>query len=356
MEPVNGSTRVQTRRRSRSLETSVTAIRQPPLIDPFGRVHSTLRISVTDRCNLRCTYCMPTRDVSFLPRSKLLSFEEIETFVRAVVPCGVRKLRLTGGEPLVRSDVPELVAKLASIEGVEDLAMTTNATRLVTYARPLREAGLMRLNISLDAVSPDRHRQMTGGNCLDDALAGIAAAQEAGFSRIRLNAVAVPAVTEQEAVPLTKFARQCGLELRFIEQMRQPGFDDESPTGLTGSRLRDILAEEFGELKPAPRANDSQPAVDYEFADGKGVVGFIDTTSDPFCDACDRLRISADGKIANCLFSADSWDARASLRRGASAGEIVDIVRECLAAKISPEDSAKRQAEGMSHPMYRVGG
>jgi len=330
--------------------------RQPPLIDSYGRVHSTLRISVTDRCNMRCTYCMPTQDVKFMPRSELLSFEEIESFVRAVAPCGIRKLRLTGGEPLVRSDVPELVAKLSSIDGVDDLAMTTNATRLVKYAQSLKDAGLMRLNISLDAVSPRTHRELTGGDYLADALEGIVAAQEAGFRQIRLNAVAVTGVIEDEVAPLAEFARKLGLELRFIEQMPQPGSDDAPPLSLTGQRLRELLSAKYGDLSPAPRSNESQPAVDYVYADGRGVVGFVDTISNPFCDSCDRLRISADGKAANCLFSADSWDVRGPLRAGASAAEIVEIVRACLAAKISPEDSAKRQIEGMAQPMYRVGG
>ncbi len=284
------------------------------LQDPFGRRHASLRISVTDRCNIRCFYCMPEELVRFKPRHEILTFEEIERFVRAVVPLGVTRLRITGGEPLVRADLPQLVQLLRQVPGVEDLAMTTNGILLADQASDLRAAGLQRLNISLDALSEETFRRIARRDGVDQVLDGIEAARQAGFTKIRLNTVAMRGITEAEIIPLAQFARGSGLELRFIEFMPLDADENwQSEQVLSGADVRARLEEQFGPLLPAPRPDPSQPAVDYQYADGRGVVGFINPVTEPFCGACNRLRITAEGQVRNCLFSTVEWDARAAV-------------------------------------------
>lgn len=329
---------------------------QQPLIDAFGRVHSNLRISVTDRCNIRCSYCMPDESIRFLPRQDILTFEEIERFVRALVPLGVTRLRLTGGEPLVRADLPVLVEKLNRIAGVSDLAMTTNGILLSDHASALRRAGLRRLNISLDALSPEAFRRIARRDGIEQVLRGIAVAQQVGFQRIRLNTVALRGITEQEVIPLAEFARERNLELRFIEFMPLDGESQwQAQLVLPGEEIRSLLEEHFGPLTPAPRPDPSQPATDYCFAGG-GRIGFINPVTQPFCGDCNRLRLTAEGQVRNCLFATEEWDARALLRGGRGDQELVALVRACVAAKKpghgidSPEFLRPRRA------MYQLGG
>jgi GTP 3',8-cyclase len=327
-----------------------------PLVDSFGRVHTNLRISVTDRCNIRCFYCMPYEDVQFKPRHELLSFEEIERFASVVARLGVRKLRLTGGEPLVRAELPALVAQLAAVPGIDDLAMTTNGILLAQHAAALKRAGLQRLNISLDAMREDVFERIARRRGLNQVLDGIAEAQRQGFRQIRLNAVAIRGITEDEVVPLARFAREHGLELRFIEFMpldAEQRWRNEQV--LTGDEIRARLEAEFGPLTPADRPDPSQPAVDYRLADG-GRIGFINPVSEPFCGDCNRLRITAEGQVRNCLFSTVEWDARAVMRNGGSDDELADLVRACVAAK--------KTGHGMDEPgflrpqraMFQIGG
>jgi GTP 3',8-cyclase len=327
-----------------------------PLVDSFGRVHTNLRISVTDRCNIRCFYCMPYEDVQFKPRHELLSFEEIERFASVVARLGVRKLRLTGGEPLVRAELPALVAQLAAVPGIDDLAMTTNGILLAQHAAALKRAGLQRLNISLDAMREDVFERIARRRGLNQVLDGIAEAQRQGFRQIRLNAVAIRGITEDEVVPLARFACEHGLELRFIEFMpldAEQRWRNEQV--LTGDEIRARLEAEFGPLTPADRPDPSQPAVDYRLADG-GRIGFINPVSEPFCGDCNRLRITAEGQVRNCLFSTVEWDARAVMRNGGSDDELADLVRACVAAK--------KTGHGMDEPgflrpqraMFQIGG
>ena len=327
-----------------------------PLVDSFGRVHTNLRISVTDRCNIRCFYCMPHDDVHFKPRHELLSFEELERFAGVAARLGVSKLRLTGGEPLVRAELPALVAKLAAVPGIDDLAMTTNGILLAQHATALKQAGLQRLNISLDAMREETFERIARRRGLDQVLAGIAEAQRQGFRRIRLNTVAIRGITEDEVVPLAGFAREHGLELRFIEFMpldAEQRWQNEQV--LTGDEIRARLEAAFGPLTPADRPDPSQPAVDYRFADG-GMVGFINPVSEPFCGDCNRLRITAEGQVRNCLFSTVEWDARAILRSGGSDDELAELVRACV--------DAKKPGHGIDEPeflrpqraMFQIGG
>ena len=239
-----------------------------PIVDSFDRVHRNLRISVTDRCNIRCVYCMP-EDVTFLPASDILSFEEIERVVKLTVEMGINRVRLTGGEPLVRRELWRLIGALKKIDGLNDIGMTTNGILLEKHAADLKRAGLDRLNISLDTLDREQFRKLTRRDELDRALAGIAAARDAGFENTRINAVSMAGITEQEVVPLAKFCRENSLELRFIEFMPLDG-DQNWQTGnvLKGSDIRAMIEAEVGRLKTAERHYDAQPAMDFQYTDG----------------------------------------------------------------------------------------
>ncbi|MGE0757093.1 MAG: GTP 3',8-cyclase MoaA [Pirellulaceae bacterium] len=330
---------------------------QTPLIDKLGRVHTSLRISVTDRCNIRCFYCMPEVDVRFKPRHEILSFEEIERFARVTAELGIRKIRLTGGEPLVRADLHLLVEMLTAVPGMQDIALTTNGILLAEQAEALRRAGLQRVNISLDAMSEEVFQRISRRPGLDRVLAGIRAAQHVGFPVIRLNAVAIQGITESEVVPLGEFARRLGLELRFIEFMPLDADGQwQMDQVLTGETIRSILESEFGPLLPAERPDPSQPAMDYEFADGRGRIGFINPVTQPFCGDCNRLRLTAEGQVRNCLFSTTEWDARAVLRRGGSDAELAQLVRDCVAAKKPGHGIDSTEFVKPARAMYQIGG
>ncbi|MFM2096954.1 MAG: Cyclic pyranopterin monophosphate synthase [Planctomycetota bacterium] len=328
-----------------------------PLVDSFGRIHTSLRISVTDRCNIRCFYCMPNENVVFRPREEILTFEEIERFARVVARRGVNKFRLTGGEPLVRSDLDQLVRRLAAVPGIEDLTLTTNAMLLADQAIPLRRAGLQRLNISLDTLNEQTFQQITRRSGLDQVLAGIEAARDAGFQRIRLNAVAMRGITEQEILPLARYARERRLELRFIEFMP---LDAEHRWAthdvISGEAIRKTLESEFGPLIPVSRNDPSQPAFDYQYADGIARVGLINPVSQPFCQDCNRLRITADGHVRNCLFSTVEWDVRHLMRGGATDEAIEQLVRDCVMAKKAGHGIDAPEFIRPERAMYQIGG
>lgn len=328
-----------------------------PLVDSLGRVHTNLRISVTDRCNIRCFYCMPDENIRFQPRSEILTFEEIERLVRVMSPMGINKLRLTGGEPLVRSGMPDLVRRLAKIPGIEDIALTTNGILLADQAADLKAAGLRRVNISLDSLKEEVFQRISRRPGLDKVLAGIAAAQEVGFEKVRLNAIAIRGLTEAEVIPLGHFAREHGLELRFIEFMPLDAENHwETAQVLGGEEIRALLESEFGPLLPAERNDASQPATDFYFADGQGRIGFINPVTQPFCSDCNRLRVTAEGKLRNCLFSLVEWDARELLRSNASDLQIAERIRECVQAK---KPGHGIDGDGFIKPeraMYQIGG
>jgi len=329
----------------------------PPLIDSFGRQHTSLRISVTDRCNIRCFYCMPDENLTFLPRDELLDFEEILRFVKVVAPMGVTQLRITGGEPLVRRDLNKLVAQLSKVPLVEDLALTTNGILLAEHAQILRDAGLQRINISLDAMSEETFKKISRRDGLDQVFQGIFAARRVGFTKIRLNAVAIRGLTEPEIVPLGRFARQHDLELRFIEFMpldAERNWDQQQV--LSGADIRRQLEAEFGRLEPVPREDPSQPAIDYRFVDGKGRIGFINPVSEPFCGDCNRLRITAEGQVRNCLFSIVDWDARQLMRNGGTDEELAQLVRDCVVDKKAGHGIDSDEFIRPQRAMYQIGG
>lgn len=328
-----------------------------PLVDSFGRVHTSLRLSVTDRCNIRCFYCMPLENVVFRPREELLSFEEIERFVRALAPLGVTKVRLTGGEPLVRHELPKLVRRLADVPGIADLALTTNGVLLAEQAAELKAAGLDRLNVSLDTLNEATFERISRRQGLEKVLAGIFEAQRVGFTNIRLNAVAIRGLSEDDLVPLAAFSREHGMELRFIEFMPldAEGHWNKSEV-LTGAAIRTALEGAFGPLEPVTREDPSQPAVDFRFADGRGRIGFINPVSQPFCDDCNRLRLTAEGQVRNCLFSIVEWDARAVLRGGGSDDDLRELVRDCVAAKKRAHGIGEADFVKPARAMYQIGG
>ncbi len=328
-----------------------------PLVDRHGRVHTSLRVSVTDRCNIRCFYCMPNENVQFRPRNEILSFEEICRFASVVGQMGVRRLRLTGGEPLVRAELSHLVRMLAASSLVEDLALTTNGMLLAEQADDLRRAGLRRINISLDTLDEETFKKISRRDGLDRVLAGIAAAQNVGFEQIRLNAIAIAGLTEDEIIPLATFARSHALELRFIEYMPLDAERHwEAGDVLSGAVIRQILESEFGPLIPVARPHSSQPASDFVYADGKGRIGLIQPVSQSFCGDCDRLRLTAEGQVRNCLFSTAEWDARAILRDGGSDDDLAELVRDCIAAKAPAHGINTVEFIRPERAMYQIGG
>ena len=303
------------------------AERTGPLIDTFGRIHNNLRISVTDRCNLRCTYCMP-EEVTFLDKSALLTFEEITRFVEVAAPLGIDKIRLTGGEPLLRRDLPSLVRMLAPIPGIKDIGLTTNGLLLAQQAQSLYDAGLRRINISLDTLDPDRFHQLTRREGLDQVIAGIHAAKRAGFEPIKINAVSIRGITEHEVVPLAHFAREHGLEMRFIEYMPIGAAAWERDKVYFAHEILDLLEREVAPLAPVEDYDPRAPAMEFQYADGGGRVGIIASVSRPFCRSCNRVRLTAEGKLRNCLFALDEVDLKPLLRGGGSAEQIAALVRK----------------------------
>jgi len=326
------------------------------LIDSFGRVHNNLRISVTDRCNIRCVYCMP-ESVTFLPREHLLTFEEIERFVRVAATLGVDKIRLTGGEPLVRRDLPKLIALLAAVPGIKDVGLTTNGILLAPMAQALWDAGLRRINVSLDTMDPQRFLELTRRTGFEQVIEGILAAKAAGFDPVKVNAVAIKGTTEDDVVPLAAFAREHGLELRFIEYMPLDAGDRwERGKVLFASEILDILTRGIGPLVPAPNQDPRAPAADYDFVDGRGRVGLIASVSRPFCMSCNRVRLTADGKLRNCLFALDETDVRPLLRGDSGDAEIARALRESVAAKWEGHEINTARFIKPERLMHSIGG
>lgn len=285
-----------------------------PLVDTFRRHITYLRLSVTDRCNLRCQYCM-AENMTFLPRSEVLSFEEIVAIARAFTLRGVRKIRLTGGEPLVRNQIVELTRRLAVLPGLDELVMTTNGLLLPKYARELAAAGIRRLNISIDSLRPDRYRAMTRRGEVSDALAGIEAARAAGFERIKLNAVAMKGVNDDELPDLARFAVERDLDIAFIEEMPLGHIDSHrrGDTYLSNQTVRERLLAELPLIPSTMRTGG--PAQYWQVAGTRSRIGFISPHSQNFCGDCNRVRLTAEGRLLTCLGNEHSADLRAVIRR-----------------------------------------
>ncbi len=305
----------------------------PRLVDGFGRDITYLRLSVTDRCDFRCVYCM-AEDMTFLPRSAVLSLEEIERLARVFISLGIRKIRLTGGEPLVRKGLPELVARLGSLSGLDTLAMTTNGARLAALAPALRAGGLRQINISLDSLDPVRFRELTRTGVLADVLAGVEAAVAAGFPRIRLNSVILKGRNEDDVLALVAYAERMGVDLAFIEEMPLGVISehDRAQAHVSGQELLATIAASRP-LLPVISGEVGGPARYHQVQGSRTRLGFITPHSENFCATCNRIRLTAEGRLLLCLGHEHSLDLRAPLREGASDAELAALITGAMMRK-----------------------
>jgi cyclic pyranopterin phosphate synthase len=328
-----------------------------PLRDGWGREIRSVRVSVTDKCNFRCTYCMPAEGLEWLGRSEILTFEEIARLVGVLASLGVDEVRLTGGEPLVRRDLPTLVAMLAAIPGVRDLSLTTNGVLLDRLAGPLVAAGLKRINVSLDSLSHVRFAELTRRDALDAVLRGLEEAERYPELRpIKVNCVAIKGFTEEEVPALAELARRKPYIVRFIEFM--PLDADEiwrEDQVLAGGEIRALIEERYGPLVELP-AKASSTARRFGFADGIGELGFVNPVSEPFCSSCDRIRLTADGQLRTCLFSRREWDLKTPLRDGSSDKQLVAALRNAVAHKELKHRINERGFVRASRSMSQIGG
>jgi len=327
-----------------------------PLVDAWDREIKSLRVSVTDRCNFRCRYCMPAEGLEWVPREEVLSFEEITRLVCVLAAMGVEEVRLTGGEPLVRRDLPALVEMLSATPGVTDLSLTTNGVLLDRLAAPLVEAGLRRVNVSLDSLSHVRFAEITRRDVLDKVLRGLEEAERYPELRpIKVNCVSVKGFTEEEVPALAELARRKPYVVRFIEFM--PLDADEvwrEDEVLTVSEIRAIIEERWP-LEEIP-AKASSTARRFRFADGAGEIGFVNPVSEPFCSACDRIRLTADGQLRTCLFSRREWDLKTPLRNGASDAELERLLRWAVQHKELKHKINEPGFVRASRSMSQIGG
>jgi cyclic pyranopterin phosphate synthase len=328
------------------------------LRDRYGRIIDYLRISVIDHCNLRCVYCMPVRGLSFVATGELLTAAEIETVVHAATRQGFHKFRLTGGEPTLRPDVVEIVERIARCQGVDDVAMTTNAILLPRLARPLAQAGLRRLNIHVDTLHPERLKKLMRFGTVEEILAGVEAAEQAGLLPIKLNVVVTRDYNDADVVELARHAQERDWHVRFIELMPLGGSE---PAHVALSQFvpshetRERIEAALGPLQPLPAAHPADESRNYRFADGPGVVGFISPVSEPYCGSCNRMRLTADGKLHLCLLNDDELDVKRVLRSGGG----VDAVAEVLARAVALKPTGHRLEEGVSTErrlMFQLGG
>jgi cyclic pyranopterin phosphate synthase len=304
-----------------------------PALDQYGRRIDYLRVSLTDRCNMRCVYCMPAVGMQFAPRPELLTNDELLLALRAAARAGFRKLRLTGGEPLLRHGIVDLIREMKAIPGIEHIAMTTNALRLRKLAPDLKAAGLDRVNISIDSLDPQKFRQMTRGGSLDEVWAGIEAARSAGLEPIKLNAVVVRGMNDDEVIRLAELTLRYAWEFRFIEVMPLTGVAGLADEGVISSaELVSRLEAHYGPLEEIGQAA-SDPARTYRIPGAPGKIGFISSVSDPFCSTCNRMRLTADGRLHLCLLRDDEVDLRSAIRSGASLEELEQIVRHAVYVK-----------------------
>jgi GTP 3',8-cyclase len=326
------------------------------LVDSFDRVASDLRVSVTDRCNFRCRYCMPPEGLPWLPKDQVLSFEEITRITGVLVECGVRSLKVTGGEPLVRRDVPNLVRMLRGLGDDLDISITTNGFLLAQNAAELRDAGLNRVTVSCDSLIKHRFKEMTLRDALDEVLDGLRVSAELGLTPVKINTVVLRDTNEDEVANFAQLARDTGYEVRFIEYMPLDAQDDWSAQGVVpGAEILERIGEAF-ELVP-DTDDQPEPSTPFRFADGApGRVGIIPSVTQPFCDSCNRLRLTADGALRACLFALEETDLRSPLREGASDDDITELAKACVAAKWSGHRIGKADFIKPSRSMSMIGG
>ena len=325
------------------------------LVDTYGRIHRNLRVSLTDRCNLRCTYCMPNDFAAWLPSEHQLTTDELVRVIEIAVSEGINEVRLTGGEPLLRPDIVEIVSRINAITNAPTLTMTTNALTLEKVAKPLVDAGLTRINISLDTLDRDRFKLMTHRDRIDDVFAGIKAAQDAGINPIKINAVLLKGVNADEAPALLEWALANNLALRFIEQMPlDAGGIWERSALVTADDIYADLSTRY-ELTPC-NGRGSSPAEEFFVNGGPATVGIIGSVTRPFCGACDRLRLTSDGQLRSCLFSLEEMDLRTAMRNGASDEDIAARFRKTVAGKLPGHGINDPKFIQPQRPMSAIGG
>jgi len=323
--------------------------------DSFERPINYLRISVTDRCNLRCIYCMPPRGVRLMPHSALLSYEEIHTIVKAAAELGISKVRLTGGEPLVRVGLSELIKMLAQIETIDDISLTTNGVLLSHYAAELKSAGLRRVNVSLDTLRPDRFELITRRNKLGDVLEGIEVAKAVGLTPLKLNMVVIPGINDDEFLDFAAKTLDDGWHVRFIELMPVAGQEVATPQFVSSGAVRERI-ELLDKLEPCLPRIGNGPAKYFRFPQAKGTIGFITPISDiDFCSRCNKMRLTSDGKLRPCLLAEDEIDLKESLRSGISLAELKRVIEQAIVSKPQRHHLAKCQAP-QNRPFSQIGG
>jgi cyclic pyranopterin phosphate synthase len=325
------------------------------LVDGFGRVATDLRISVTDKCNFRCRYCMPPEGLPWLAKDELLTFEEIVRVASVLTDCGIRSFKLTGGEPLVRRDLPELIAGLRAASPEADISLTTNGYLLADRARDLRSAGLDRVSVSCDSLLKHRFAEITLRDALDEVMRGLETAAREGLGPIKINAVVMRGINDDEGIAFAELARAADYDVRFIEYMPLDAQDEWSADRVVpGAEILASISERFP-LEPVQEG--PAPAVSYRFADGSpGRVGFISSVTAPFCETCDRLRLTSDGHLRACLFSLEEVDLKEPLRSGASDEDIAALAQACIAAKWAGHHIGKADFERPSRSMSMIGG
>ncbi len=334
-----------------------TAVVNMPLTDSFSRKLTYLRLSVTDRCNLRCRYCMPQSSFSWMPSENILSFEEIHRICRAFCKSGIRKIRLTGGEPLVRRGLVGLIQKLNRLEGLEEICLTTNGTLLGEYAEELMDAGVTHINISLDTMVPDTYASITGADMFQKVWDSILKVLELGFPQVKLNAVVIKGVTDSDIYELARLAIEYPIDVRFIEFMPVGDSIPWSPDSMIPSdEIRNRLEREMGHLEPVKRHAGAGPASLYRLKGAPGLLGFISPLSHHFCSTCNRLRVTADGKLRLCLFSDSEIDIKTPLRQGMGDVELEQFLRKAVAVKPEGYHALGKEQVSCSKRMSSIGG
>ena len=329
---------------------------RPPLVDGFGRVASDLRVSITDRCNFRCRYCMPAEGLPWLPKDELLSFEELTRVVRILAESGIRSVKVTGGEPLVRKDSPGFVRMLRTAIPDLDLSMTTNGYLLAGLARELKNSGLDRVTVSLDSLLKHRFAEMTLRDVLDDVMKGLDVAAAEGLTPIKVNTVVIRGQNDSEVVAFAELARRTGYDIRFIEYMPLDAQGAWTASGVfPGAEILRLISERFPLIADSDAV--PEPATPYRFADGApGRIGVIPSVSEPFCASCDRLRLTADGQLRACLFSLEETDLRGPMRAGATDDELAELSRACVAAKWAGHRIGQADFVQPARSMSMIGG
>ncbi|MFH1718921.1 MAG: GTP 3',8-cyclase MoaA [Planctomycetota bacterium] len=312
-----------------------------------------LRISVTDRCNLKCVYCNPLGDCDFIEHKEILTFEETHRIVRLFVGCGIRKVRLTGGEPLVRKNIVELVRSLAGIAGIEELALTTNGVLLEPAAAKLKEAGLHRVNVSMDSSERESYKRITGHDLLPEVTKGVYKAIEVGLTPVRLNAVILAGVNEPQIPALAQMSADLPLEVRFIEYCPTSKYTRPASTYVPNSEVRRVIEKRFGPLSPALVRDIDGPALYFRLGNSAGIIGFISGRSSMFCQDCNRLRLTSDGKISPCLYSDRYYDVKELIRSGARDEAVLDFLKKILHEK---GDYTKLNSPAPEFSMKSIGG